>query len=358
LSRKESVDAFRKKIDQVDKKIVELLDQRASLAQKIGRAKNLAQEEIYVPGREKQVLERVASLNRGPLSNQAVQAIYREILSASRSLEASLKIVYLGPEATFSHLAAQERFGSSATFVPAVAIADVFQEVSRGRADYGVVPVENSTEGAVTDTLDQLVEAEPAICAEISLDIHLCLLSRSGRREDIRRILSHSQALAQCRRWLAVHCAGIQTQEAGSTAEAARMATQDPAVAAIASGLARDFYGLKEVAKNIEDLAHNMTRFLVVGKRASKPTGDDKTSIVFSVNDEAGILHRMLQPFAKNRINLTKIESRPLKHKPWEYLFYLDFKGHIEEPRIRKVIQNLEKSCTFMKVLGSYPRGL
>jgi chorismate mutase/prephenate dehydratase len=358
LSRKESVDALRKKIDQVDKKIVELLSQRASLAQKIGRTKSLVKEEIYVPGREKEILERVAGLNQGPVSNQALQAIYREILSASRSVEASLKIIYLGPEATFTHMAAQGRFGSSATFVPAAAIADVFQEVSRGRADYGVVPIENSTEGVVADTLDLLVESEPRICAEISIDIHLYLLSRSGRREDIQRIVSHPQALAQCRRWLAGHCSGLKTQEAGSTAQAAHMATQDPTLAAIASGLAKDFYGLEAVAKNIEDQAHNMTRFLVIGNRGSKPSGDDKTSIVFSVKDEVGVLHRMLQPFAKNRINLTKIESRPLKQKPWEYLFYLDFKGHVEEPRVRKVIQQLEKSCAFMKVLGSYPRGL
>lgn len=358
MSRKESVDALRKKIDQVDKKIVELLSRRASLAQKIGRTKSLAKEEIYVPGREKEILERVAGLNQGPVSNQAIQAIYREILSASRSVEAPLKIIYLGPEATFTHMAARERFGSSATFVPAVAIADVFQEVSRGRADYGVVPIENSTEGVVADTLDLLVESEPRICAEISIDIHLYLLSRSGRREDIQRVVSHPQALAQCRRWLAGHCSGLKTQEAGSTAQAAHMATQDPAVAAIASGLAKDFYGLEVVAKNIEDQAHNRTRFLVIGNRGPKPSGDDKTSIVFSVKDKVGILHRMLQPFAKNRINLTKIESRPLKRKPWEYLFYLDFKGHGDEPKVRKVIQELEKNCAFLKVLGSYPRGL
>jgi chorismate mutase/prephenate dehydratase len=358
LSRKESVDALRKKIDQVDQKIVGLLSRRASLARTIGRAKNLNHEEIYVPGREKQVLERVAGLNRGPISKEALQAIYREILSASRSVESSLTIVYLGPEATFTQMAAQERFGSSAKYVPAATIGDVFQEVSQRRADYGVVPIENSTEGIVADTLDRLVESEPTICAEVSLSIHLSLLSGTGKREEIRCIVSHPQALAQCRRWLARQLPGLETREVGSTAQAAKMAAQDSTLAAIASDLAKTLYGLKEVAGRIEDQAHNRTRFLVIGRRPAKPSGDDKTSVVFSVKDEVGILHRMLQPFARHKINLTKIESRPLKDKPWEYLFYLDFGGHVEEPKVRKVIQMLEKNCTFMKILGSYPRGL
>jgi chorismate mutase/prephenate dehydratase len=358
LNRKESVDALRKRIDQVDAKIVELLNERASLAQRIGQTKILGQEEVYVPSREKEIFQRISSLNRGPLSEPAMRSIYREVLSASRSLEAPVKVAYLGPEATFTHMAAREKFGSAAVFVPTTSIADVFQEVSQRRAGYGVVPIENSTEGVVTHTLDMLVEADVRICAEVSLEIHLFLLSRSGRFEDIRRIVSHPQALAQCRRWLAGHCPQVRVDEVASTAQAAEMAGQDGALAAIASALAKDFYSLEVVEGNIEDHANNITRFLVIGDQESRPSGDDKTSIVFSVKDEVGILHRMLEPFAKNRINLTKIESRPLKHKPWEYLFFLDFEGHMKESRVQRAMGKLERRCVFIKILGSYPCGV
>jgi chorismate mutase/prephenate dehydratase len=355
LDRKESVDALRKKIDQLDEKIVELLNERASIAQKIGRTKSLGREEVFVPSRENEIFRRISSLNRGPLPRQAIYSIYREVLSASRSLEAPIKIAYLGPEATFTHMAARARFGSSTIFVPLSSIADVFQEVSQGRADYGVVPIENSTEGVVTHTLDTLVEADVKICAEVFLEIHLFLLSRSGLFENIQRIISHPQALAQCRRWLASHCPHVRVEETASTAQAAQIAAQDANVAAVASGLAKEFYGLEVVEENIEDQSSNITRFLVIGDQEAQPTGEDKTSIVFSVKDEIGILHRMLEPFAKNRINLTKIESRPLKNKPWEYLFFLDLAGHKGEPRIQRAINKLERRCLFIKILGSYP---
>jgi chorismate mutase / prephenate dehydratase len=358
LSRKESLDALRKKIDQVDEKIVSLLNERALLAQKIGHTKSLTNEDVYVPGREKQIIQRLSALSRGPLHEEAIRAIYREVLSASRSVEAPIKVAYFGPEATFTHLAAREKFGSSAIFLPLSSIADVFQEISRERADYGVVPIENSTEGVVTHTLDMLVESDVKICAEIFLEIHLYLLSRTGRFEDVRRIVSHPQALAQCRRWLASHCPEIQVETAASTAQAAQTALQDGGAAAIASVMAKDHYGLTVVAANVEDHANNTTRFLVIGDHEPGPSGEDKTSIVISVQDEVGILHRMLEPFARNRINLTKIESRPLKHKAWEYLFFLDFEGHIKEPRIKRAIAKVEKSSVFIKVLGSYPIGL
>lgn len=358
MSRKESLDALRKKIDQVDEKIVGFLNDRALLAQRIGQTKNLTKEEVYVPSREKEIIQRLANLNRGPLHEQALRSIYREVLSASRSLEAPIKIAYFGPEATFTHMAAREKFGSSTSLIPLPSIADVFQEVSQGRADYGVVPIENSTEGVVTHTLDMLVEADVKICAEVYLEIHLYVMSRSGRFEDVRRIVSHPQALAQCRRWLASHCSHIQVEETASTAQAAEFASQDNSVAAIASAMAKDYYTLQVVAANVEDQANNTTRFLVIGDHEPRPSGDDKTSIVFSVKDEVGILYRMLAAFARNRINLTKIESRPLKHKAWEYLFFLDFEGHMKEPRVQRVIKKLERSCLFIKVLGSYPGGL
>ncbi len=358
MSRKETVDALRKKIDQVDAKIIELLNQRATFVQKIGQTKGLRNEPIYVPSRERVVLEKVTGLNSGPFPEQAIRSIYREIFSASRALEASIKVAYLGPKATFTHMAALERFGSCADLVPAASIGDVFQEVTQKRVDYGVVPIENSTEGVVTHTLDMLVEADVKICAEVSFEIHLCLLSRSGNLDDIHKIVSHPQALAQCRRWLAGHCPNIRLDEIASTGQAAQMAAQNHGVAAIASSLAGDSYGLERVAKNIEDRPNNRTRFLVIGDHMSGRSGRDKTSVVFSVKDEVGVLHRMLASFAKNKINMTKIESRPLKDKPWEYLFFLDFNGHVEEPRIRRALKQLERISIFVKILGSYPFGV
>jgi chorismate mutase/prephenate dehydratase len=203
-----------------------------------------------------------------------------------------------------------------------------------------------------------LVEAEVKICAEVMLEVHHYLLSRSGKAGDIRRIVSHPQALAQCRRWLASNFPNVQLDEAPSTAQAAQMAASDPKLAAVASGLAKELYGLETVQANIEDQANNITRFLVIGGSTPSPSGDDKTSLVFSVKDEVGVLHRMLDPFAKNKINLSKIESRPLKHKPWEYMFFLDLEGHIDEPRIQRAIKKLERSCLFIKILGSYPRAV
>ena len=358
MSRKETVDELREKIDQVDEKIIEFLSQRACLAQKIGQTKNLGNEEIYVPSREKEILQRVSRLNQGPLPEQAIRSVYREVLSASRSLEGPLRVAYLGPDATFTQVAARERFGLSTVYVSVASIQGVFQEVERGRANFGVVPVENSTEGVVTHTLDMLVEADVKICAEIYLEIHQCLLSRPGRSGQFQRIVSHPQAVAQCRDWLANHFPQVPGVEVASTAQAAQMAAQDATLAAIAGRLASEFYGLEIVEENIEDQSNNITRFLVIRDQISRPTGEDKTSIIFSVKDEVGILHRMLEPFAKNRINLTKIESRPLKNKPWEYLFFLDFNGHVEEPGICKALKQLEKICIFVKVIGSYPCGI
>jgi chorismate mutase/prephenate dehydratase len=357
LSRHESVDALRKKIDQIDEKVVALLNDRASLAQKIGHSKSLNNQEVYVPNREKEVLHRVLHISNGPLPEHAIRAIFREVISASRSLEAPIKVAYLGPEATFTHAAAREKFGSSAALTPAATIAEVFQEVRQARAVFGVVPIENSTEGVVAHTLDLLVETDVKICAELFLDIHHCLLSSSGRADEIRRIVSHPHALAQCRRWLERNFSTAKIEEVASTAQAALMASADPTLAAISSSVAREVYDLEVVAVNIEDHSHNITRFLVLGANDSRASGDDKTSLVFSVQDKPGILHRMLQPFAKSRINLTKIESRPIKDKPWEYMFFVDFKGHKNEARVKRAMQNLEKNCLFLKILGSYPSG-
>ena len=357
MSRTESVDVLRTKIDQIDAKIVSLLNDRAFLAQKIGRSKSLNHQEVYAPHREKEVLKRVSELNRGPLSTQVVGAIFREIISGCRGLEGPLNVSFFGAEATYTHLAARERFGSSANLRPTASIPEVFQEVSQGRAEFGVVPIENSTEGAVTHTFDLLVDTDLQICAEIYLEIHHNLLSRSGIAADVKRILSHPQALAQCRGWLARHFPSIPIDEVASTAHAAMKAATDGSLAAVSSAMAREVYNLQTIAANIEDQSNNITRFVVIGKLNTKPSGDDKTSLVFSVQDRPGVLHRMLQPFARSRINLTKIESRPIKNKPWEYLFFLDLRGHGEQSAVKKAIAALEKNCLFLKILGSYPSG-
>ena len=355
MSRNESVDALRKKIDQIDETIIGLLNDRASIALEIGHNKKLNNEEIYVPSREKEILQRLTQLSRGPLSERAVRSIFSEVIAGCRSLESPLKIAFFGVEASYSHLAAREKFGATATFVSTVSIAEVFQEVTQRRAEYGVVPIENSTEGIVAHTLDLLVDSELQICAEIFLDIHHNLLSRSGRPEDVKKVISHSQALAQCRDWLARHLPNVPAEAVASTAHAAMLAGGDGALAAISSKLAAENYDLEIVAENIEDQSNNITRFLVIGSKDSKPSANDKTSLVFSVKDQPGILYRMLEPFAKSEINLSKIESRPIKNKPWEYMFFLDLKGHKEEPRVKRAIEELESNSVFLKILGSYP---
>ena len=357
MSRNESVDVLRQKIDQIDAKVVNLLNDRASLAQRIGRSKSLNHQEVYAPHREKEILRRAADLNRGPLSAQAVSAVFREIISGCRALEGPLNVAFFGAEATYTHLAAREKFGSSANLHATASIAEVFQEVNQGRAEFGVVPIENSTEGVVTNTLDSLVESELKICAEIFLDIHHNLLSRSGKENDVQHIISHPQAVAQCRGWLARHFPSVPVEEVASTAHAALKAAGDSSLAAISSAMAKEVYNLQVVAANIEDQSTNITRFVVIGKSDTPVSGDDKTSLVFSVQDKAGVLHRMLQPFARRRINLTKIESRPIKNKPWEYMFFLDLRGHQQQSAIRNAVATLEKNSLFLKILGSYPSG-
>lgn len=358
MSRREPLDALRKKIDRVDSRIVALLNERASLALKVGQQKTLSGKPVYVASREREIYRKIAEANAGPLPAESVRAVYREVLSACRGIEARMKVAFFGPEATFTHMAAQRHFGSTVQYLPEPTIADVFREVSAGNVDYGVVPVENSTEGVVTHTLDLLQDSDVQICGEVSIDIELCLLSRSGRGADVRRILSHSHALGQCRRWLGAHHADASIEAVASTAQAAREARADRQVAAVASRLAGDVYGLRIVEANIADNHDNMTRFYVIGDNPPLPTGEDKTSIVFAVKDRVGVLHEMLAPFAGHGINLTKIESRPSRRKAWEYVFFIDFKGHRQEEPVEEALAQLGQSCAFLKVLGSYPQSL
>ncbi|HXH82283.1 MAG TPA: prephenate dehydratase [Candidatus Tectomicrobia bacterium] len=348
---------WRSRINDLDNQILNLLNQRAEAALEIGDLKRRQQAPSYVPEREAAILQRLRSENRGPLPGDAVTAIWREILSACRALEAPLTVAYLGPQATFTHQAARERFGASATYVPARSIAEVFDDVERGRAAFGVVPVENSTEGAVNVTLDRLSETEVLICGEVRLEIAQHLLSRAADLGDLKRVLSHPQALAQCRGWLATYLADVPQEETASTAGAAEIAAADPTVAAIASELAATMYGVPVLRARIEDNPQNVTRFLILGRQPSGPTGRDKTSIVFAMRNEPGTLHRILEPFARLGINLSKIESRPAKARPWQYLMYVDFEGHQDTPVVAGALRETAERTLFLKVLGSYPAG-
>jgi chorismate mutase/prephenate dehydratase len=354
-----SVNNLRKKIDSVDQKMLKLLNARAALSRQIGQLKLREGESVYAPHREKEILERLERLNKGPLTREGIEAIYREIMSFSISLEKKVKISYLGPALTYTHQAAQKKFGSSVDYVPSASITDVFADVERERSDYGVVPVENSTEGAVNHTLDLFIDSPLKICAEIYLPIHHYLLSAGNPLNSITQIYSKSQVFGQCRMWLESNCRGVNLVDASSTAEAAQIVANNSnqeGIACIASRLAASFYGLKVLASSIEDNPDNTTRFLVIARSEAKPSRSDKTSIVFEIKDKAGALHDILLPFKKARISLTKIESRPSKKKAWSYLFFVDFQGHREEPRIRKALDTLKKHCVIYKALGSYPK--
>jgi chorismate mutase/prephenate dehydratase len=356
LPRATSIDALRAHIDRIDEKLLALLNQRAQLAVQIGRRKHSAQTSIYSPAREKRIYERLSAANHGPLTAQSLRPIFREIISACLSLEKPLQVAFLGPLGTFSHQAALEQFGARSLPTPVESITEVFDEVEHGRADYGMVPVENSTEGMVPATLDRFVTSPLTIKAEVLLRVEQCLLSKSGDAQRIRRIVSHPQSLGQCRRWLAQHHPGVRQVDAASNAQAAELASRDARVAAIAGRVAAEQYGLRVVAANIQDLAHNCTRFLVLGRDGmGKPSGDDKTSLLLSVPHEAGALHRVLKPFADNHVSISTIESRPLKERAWEYLFFLDLVGHVHEARIERALAALRPRCLLLKVLGSYP---
>lgn len=348
--------SLRKKIDSLDKKIIALLNMRARITLDIAKIKQKSHASIYSPDREREVLRRLSALNKGPLNYPAVEAIYREIMSSSLALEKPLKIAYLGPQATFTHLAALRRFGSQVDYLACNNIADVFLEVERDAADYGVVPIENSIEGAISYTLDMLVDSDLKICAQIVLDVSHNLLANCPK-DKIRRLYSNPNVFGQCRIWLQEHLPDVEMVEVSSTTRAAQIAARESSSACIASLLAAKVYKLKIIASDIEDSPHNITRFLVVGKTDAAETSCDKTSILFSIKDKVGALHDMLIPFKKYRINLTKIESRPSRRKAWDYYFFVDLEGHKNNHRLKKALLELEKNCTFLKVLGSYPVG-
>lgn len=345
---------LRSMIDGIDKNIVSLLNKRAQKILEIGKLKNKNNAAIYVPTREKEVLAKIAKASSGPLDQQALEAIYREIMSASLALEKPITIAYLGPKASFSHLAALKKFGSLLEYFPCNNISDIFTEVEKDNADYGVVPIENSIEGAISHTLDMLVDSDLKICSQVMLDVSLNLLSKN-KKTDIEKIYSNPAVFGQCRIWLESNLPKASLIEVSSTTKAAQIAAKEKKSACIASLLAAKLYDLNIIAKDIEDSPHNITRFLVIGKHETEATKNDKTSIVFSVKDKVGALHDMLLPFKKYNINLTKIESRPSKRKAWDYFFFIDFLGHAQDKNVKKALETLDEKTKFLKILGSYP---
>ena len=346
---------LREKIDGLDKKIIQLLNDRTNLVLEIGKLKSKEGQATYAPDRESEIYKKIEEMAKGPLPKDALKSIYREVMSAALALERPLTIAYLGPEATFTHLASISKFGSSVKYVPAATISEVFQEVDQKRSDYGVIPVENSIEGAVTHSLDRFIDSDLKICSEIAFEISHHLLSNSSLK-DIARVYSNPQVFGQCRVWLETHLPRVELVETFSTTQAAQRALREDGAAAIASKLASTLYNLPIVEAGIEDLAHNVTRFLVMGREIPPPTGKDKTSVVVSIKDKVGALFEMLTPIRRHRINMTKIESRPSKKKAWDYYFYIDFEGHIETPKVERMLKELEGRVRFLKILGSYPR--
>ena len=344
----------RKAIDKLDRQIVRLLNERTRHVLGIGEMKLKAGEEIYAPHRERAVLQRLCRLNPGPITNDQLRAIYREIMSCALALEKSLTIAYLGPEATFTHQAAIRRFGSSLRYAAQKTIADVFTEVSKNRADYGVVPVENSTEGVVTHTLDMFVDSDLKVVAQIILPVQQCLLSNSPKTQ-IKKLFVHPQSQAQCRGWIQNHLPRVEIIETSSNARSAELAAKEKNTAAVAGILAAEKYDLRVLELDIQDNAANATRFLVLGRQCSPPTEKDRTSLMISISDKVGALHHALAAFRRFRINLTKIESRPSKRKAWEYFFFIDCDGHVQDQKVIKAIAHLEQECSYVKVLGSYP---
>ena len=347
---------LRKKVDRIDQDILGRLNERSRIVLQIGRIKEKNREETYAPLREKLLLDQLVKKNKGPFPTHALRAVFREILSASRALQSPIRVGFLGPEGTFTHLAALKTFGRSTELLPEGSISKVFDAVEHDRAHCAVVPIENSTEGVVGATLDRFLDSPLKISGEITLPVSHHLLSRNGSLRSIRKIYSHSQAVAQCRYWLDENLENLRIFEVESTARAAERAAEEAHTAAIAGEHAAELYGLKILRRHIEDNPNNMTRFLVIGRKSPPRSGHDKTSILFSVKDEPGILYRMLEPFYRSHINLTKIESRPLKKKAWEYIFFLDMDGHVEDRKVSEAIRSLEKGCLFLKVLGSYPK--
>jgi chorismate mutase/prephenate dehydratase len=349
---------LREQIDAIDAQILELLSRRARIAQEVGHVKAETNAPVFRPEREAQVLRTVAQRNPGPLDGGDVQTIFREIMSSCRALERRVNVAYLGPAGTFSEQAVYQQFGHAVEGVPCMSIDEVFRAAEAGTADFGVVPVENSAEGAVNRTLDLLLQTTLSISGEVAIPVHHSLMSKSGSMEGVTRICAHSQALAQCQVWLNQHYPDIQRQAVASNGEAARLASEDPAVAAIAGEIAGQRYGLGVVQAHVQDDPHNRTRFAVIGRMRPMPSGKDRTSLVLSVPNKAGAVYSLLAPLASHGVSMTRFESRPARMGTWEYYFYVDVEGHAQDEKVAKALAELKQNAAFFKVLGSYPFNL
>jgi len=348
---------IRSEIDGTDDEILALLNRRAGFVARVAELKEKMKVPFYVPSRERQIVERLSASNPGPFPTEAIRSVFQEVFSACLSLERTVKIAYLGPEGTFSHMAVKHQFGLSARGLPMKTIGAVFEEVERGGADLGVVPVENSSEGVIVPTLDSFVDTDLKVSAEVVLKISMCLLGHVGTDLDrLERVYSLPVAMGQCRKWLATHLPHATMVESASTADAARAAHGDMRGAAVASEMAAKLYDLHVLKRNIEDLAQNVTRFLVLGRQQPGPTGRDKTSVLLTTRDKPGVLYQVLGAFADRGLNMTKIESRPSRRRPWEYVFFVDIDGHDQDPLVREALGVVREQCEALKVLGSYPK--
>jgi chorismate mutase / prephenate dehydratase len=355
-----SLEQLREEIDALDQQLLDLISQRARFAQEVAEVKSASPEPttFYRPEREAQVLRKIIERNKGPLSEEEMARLFREIMSACLALEKTLDIAYLGPAGTFTQSAALKHFGHSVNTSAFGSIDQVFREVESGASNYGVVPIENSIEGVVNHTLDMLNDSGLKICGEVELRIHHHLLSKSESPEEITRVYAHQQGLAQCRAWLDLNLIKAERVSVASNAEAARIAAKEENVAAIASEAAGELYELNTLAKNIEDEPDNTTRFLVIGRAISGSSGNDKTSLIFSAPNKPGALHQMLSCFADNGISMTRIESRPSRREMWDYVFFADIEGHAEDAPVKKALAELKDCAAMVKLLGSYPKAV
>lgn len=374
MTNKNKLLQIRAQIDAIDDQLLSLMNARANCAQQVAAAKQSSEESadnasdaideksntvvFYRPEREAQILRRMMAENSGPLHNEQITRIYREIISSCLSLEEKLKIAFLGPEGTFTQAAVYKHFGHSVDICPCESIDFVFREVVAGNAHYGVVPIENSTEGVITHTLDSFLDTDLRICGEVHLRIHQNLICQHDNWQSVQRVYSHQQSLAQCRQWLDRHLPKVERIAVNSNAEAVRLACEDKQAAAIGGQDAADIYGLQAVQMNIEDQPNNTTRFLIIGEQSVPPSGQDKTSLLLSTRNKPGALYHLLNPLVKNDLDLTRIESRPSRSTNWEYVFFLDVIGHEEEDQLRNALAALNQEAEHVRVLGSYPEAV
>ncbi|WP_020652510.1 prephenate dehydratase [Massilia niastensis] len=349
---------LREQIDAIDAQILELLSRRGQVAEQVGHVKAETNAPVFRPEREAQVLRGVAERNPGPLKDRDVQTIFREIMSSCRALEKRVTVAYLGPSGTFSEQAVFQQFGSAIETLPCVSIDEVFRATEAGTADFGVVPVENSSEGAINRTLDLLLATTTSISGEVSIAVHHSLMTKTGSMDGVTVVCAHSQALAQCQAWLNQHHPKIERRAVASNAEAAVLASQDPTVAAIASEMAGEQYQLGVVQAHIQDDPHNRTRFVVIGHHQTGPSGRDHTALVLAVPNKAGAVYNLLAPLARHDVSMTRFESRPARIGTWEYYFYVDIEGHVHDAAVARALEELKDNAAFFKVLGSYPQSL